>query len=246
MDTVGIATDGLVTVLGALRATRRVRVAGIRPVKVNLGSGLHVVRGWLNLDASPHALAANLPTWAQRAAYRLSDTRSQRSVDDYLRVLRTHKFVFCDLRRGIPLPDACADFLYTSHFLEHLEPEGAVSLLREANRVLRPGAILRVVVPDFAYFVALYETGDRRRAVDGIFSACARGRLSRHRYMYDEPGLRELLREAGFPEVARCDAGRGETPDLDLLDTRVDESLFVEATRLGRGNHLGPEAEGVG
>jgi hypothetical protein len=91
--------------------------------------------------------------------------------------------------------------------------------------------VFRVVVPDLDRFVAMYQAGERRKAVDGIFSAGALGALSRHRYMYDERGLRELLEEAGFTSIVRRRAGEGLTPDLDVLDTRVDESLYVEARR---------------
>ena len=55
----------------------------------------------------------------------------------------------CDLRRGIPYPDNSVDVVYHSHFLEHLDRDVAPGLLRESLRVLRPGGIHRIVVPDF-------------------------------------------------------------------------------------------------
>ena len=38
--------------------------------------------------------------------------------------------------------------LYSSHFLEHLRDPEARSFLRECMRVLKPGGILRLVVPN--------------------------------------------------------------------------------------------------
>jgi SAM-dependent methyltransferase len=54
-----------------------------------------------------------------------------------------------NLLAGFPFPDAKFDAVYSSHVLEHFTREQAQLLLRESYRVLKPGGILRVVVPDF-------------------------------------------------------------------------------------------------
>lgn len=61
-----------------------------------------------------------------------------------------------DLKRGIPFADGTVDAVYHSHFLEHLPRSSAESLLREAWRVLKPGGIQRIVVPDFALLCRRY------------------------------------------------------------------------------------------
>lgn len=61
-----------------------------------------------------------------------------------------------DLRRGLPFPDASFDAAYGSHVLEHLQPEAAARLLRECHRVLKPGGIARIVVPDLEAIARLY------------------------------------------------------------------------------------------
>src|SRR5207302_349822 len=48
------------------------------------------------------------------------------------------------------------DAVYGSHVLEHLEPEAAMRLLRECFRILKPGGIVRIVVPDLGVIVRLY------------------------------------------------------------------------------------------
>jgi hypothetical protein len=40
-----------------------------------------------------------------------------------------------------------------------------------------------------------------------------------------------LLREAGFSEVQRCRYREGRCPDLDRLDNRPEETLFMEAVK---------------
>ena len=63
-----------------------------------------------------------------------------------------------DLRLGIPLPDATVDVVYHSHVLEHFTREGGVTFLTECFRVLRPGGLLRIAVPDLENIVRAYIT----------------------------------------------------------------------------------------
>jgi predicted SAM-dependent methyltransferase len=61
-----------------------------------------------------------------------------------------------DLERGIPFPDNSFSAVYHSHLLEHLPKADAPGFLRECLRVLQPGGILRVVVPDLEKIARLY------------------------------------------------------------------------------------------
>jgi SAM-dependent methyltransferase len=54
-----------------------------------------------------------------------------------------------NLSKGIPSTDSSVDVVYHSHMLEHLERDVAGLFMREVLRVLKPGGVLRVVVPDF-------------------------------------------------------------------------------------------------
>ena len=53
-----------------------------------------------------------------------------------------------NIARGIPFAAGSVDAVYHSHFLEHLDRDVAVSFMAEVWRVLRPGGIQRIVVPD--------------------------------------------------------------------------------------------------
>ncbi len=61
-----------------------------------------------------------------------------------------------DLRRGLPFDDGSFDAVYHSHVLEHLSPEEATSMLGHCYRVLRPGGVMRVVVPDLEGIARTY------------------------------------------------------------------------------------------
>ena len=53
-----------------------------------------------------------------------------------------------DLAKGIPFDSDSIDVVYHSHVLEHLDRDVAGKFLMEIHRVLKPGGILRIVVPD--------------------------------------------------------------------------------------------------
>jgi SAM-dependent methyltransferase len=53
-----------------------------------------------------------------------------------------------DLRTGIPYPDSSVDAVYHSHVLEHIDRVHVPGFLAEVLRVLKPGGVHRVVVPD--------------------------------------------------------------------------------------------------
>jgi predicted SAM-dependent methyltransferase len=73
-----------------------------------------------------------------------------------------------DLRslQRFPLEDGCAELLFTSHCLEHLSDEAALHALHESCRILKPGAVMRILVPDLEKAFAAYRAGDA-----GFFSA---------------------------------------------------------------------------
>lgn len=54
----------------------------------------------------------------------------------------------CNLLKGIPFPSNQFDVVYHSQVLEHFEKDKAPEFMQECFRVLKPGGIIRVVVPD--------------------------------------------------------------------------------------------------
>ena len=225
--------DGSSLVLGKVRRNRLiVPVEGQSPVKVNIGCGLAVVPGWINIDGSLNALVATLPSSFHRLAYRFTGAHRYYSREEYCRILQDHCFVHHDLVYGIPLADNMVDYIYSSHFLEHLSRQDGVSLAEEMFRVIKPGGIVRISVPDLAYAVSLYEQGYKEKMlISYFFVEDDDSYFARHKYMYDFNMLSEMLIGAGFVNVRRCKVREGRTPDLDALDNRPEDSLFVEAER---------------
>jgi SAM-dependent methyltransferase len=61
-----------------------------------------------------------------------------------------------NLATGIPFASNSIDAVYHSHVLEHLDSDIADAFLIEVKRVLKPGGIHRIVVPDFEKYCAEY------------------------------------------------------------------------------------------
>jgi predicted SAM-dependent methyltransferase len=142
-----------------------------------------------------------------------------------------------DLRRPLPCPDAHWDGAFCEHTLEHLHTSDARRLLRELRRTLRPGAWLRIVVPDLRRYVEYYEGA----IPDPLFAerwprrAEAIGALTQsygHRSVWDAELACAELREAGFVEQRVVGYGEGSDPRLirDASERRW-ESLYVEARK---------------
>jgi predicted SAM-dependent methyltransferase len=200
--------------------------------KINLGCGLAVTTGWVNIDGSLNALVSTLPRPLHRLAYRMTGANRYYSEAEYCRLLRDHYFIHHDLAYSIPLADGIADYVYSSHFLEHLFRQDGEKLLMESFRVLKPGGTVRVVVPDLEHAISLYATGQKDKMLfENFFVEDDDSYYARHKYMYDFEMLSVALKRVGFHDIRRCEFRKGRTPDLECLDNRPDESLFVEATR---------------
>jgi predicted SAM-dependent methyltransferase len=61
-----------------------------------------------------------------------------------------------DLLGPLPAASASLDVVYSSHFIEHVPRHRVAPLLRECHRVLKPGGLLRLVVPDLLEMCTRY------------------------------------------------------------------------------------------
>ena len=77
-----------------------------------------------------------------------------------------------DITTGLPYEDQQYDAVYHSHVLEHLDPADGDRLLEDCYRVLKPGGVLRIVIPNLEQIAALY-LENHRQAWDGDETAAA-------------------------------------------------------------------------
>lgn len=210
--------------------------------RLNIGCGQHGLSGWFNLDNSWSAWVSKRPR-----LHRLLRNARLISAEHY-ELKWPDNIVVHDARRGLPCPDASIRFIYTSHFLEHLRRDEARFVLRECLRVLVPGGLIRLVVPDLFFFAQQYcrETeGELARLSQvtatpkhvehflselGIHPWRVSDRMP-HRWMYDEVSLTYGLCEVGFTAIHRCEFQKGEMLDVHMLDNRPEDSLYMEARK---------------
>ena len=211
-----------------LKKNKRIRIES-DVVKINIGSGLKTCEGWVNIDGTIHALSSNFNGVLKKICYRLSGVKRRYSLEQYCKILENNTYIHHNLAYGIPLIDESVDCIFSCHFLEHLSKEKAQNLLYDAYRVLKKGGLIRIGVPDFECFVEDYLQGNKEAAIDHIFAGEQTSYLDRHRYMYDYDILRSILANIGFNKIVKLSFQRGDTPDLNKLDSYPDTTLFIEA-----------------
>jgi len=95
--------------------------------------------------------------------------------------------------------------LYMGHFLEHIMPDDARTLLALIARRLPPDAEVSAVVPDMQAIFGAYlagEIGNNELNAAYVYSYV---QASKHLWCYDASSLRDLFEKAGFEEVRRID-----------------------------------------
>jgi predicted SAM-dependent methyltransferase len=112
------------------------------PTILNLGCGSKTSPRTVNIDFSVYQRIRKSPAGKVIAVVAVRGERRKQfeSMDDNL--------VVHDLRKGIPAADNSVDAVYHSHTQEHIDREVIPAFFAEILRVLRPGGVHRIVVPD--------------------------------------------------------------------------------------------------
>lgn len=197
-------------------------------VKVNLGSGLTVAPGWINLDLNVNVLFAKAPSSILSLIYRFSGAKQWYKEEEFISKLRNNRFVLHRIEYGLPFEDNSVNVYYTSHFLEHIFRYEVVHVLKECYRTLKKGGLIRIVIPDLEIAFKLYQQGQKEKALE-LFFVDGADYLSNHKYMYDFDMMKNILAEIGFVRIEKQSYRNGNTPDIDILDWREDVSLYLEA-----------------
>jgi len=106
------------------------------------------------------------------------------------------------------LKNESVDLIYASHVLEHYGRFAVNSVLEEWIRVLKPGGVLRLSVPDFAASARLYTEGKFPDGVYNVIGAVNGGQKNAydfHNVIFDTRDLTERLKLTGFSSVRSWD-----------------------------------------
>lgn len=145
-----------------------------------------------------------------------------------------------DLREPWPFPDNSVSYIYSEHVFEHFELHTEVPhFLGESLRILQPGGVFNVVVPETAEVLKAYGNPQ-----DAYWSTTARRwhpdwcrtdldhinyhfrQDGQHQYAWDSETLCAALQKAGFIDVQRRDFD----PALDSVDRKLG-SLSMTAIK---------------
>jgi predicted SAM-dependent methyltransferase len=144
-----------------------------------------------------------------------------------------------DLIKGLPVKDESFDAVVSIHALCELGVWDQVPVLKEIHRVLKPGGVLRLSLPDLDVNIKQYQARNQSHfqlyqwdTVAGNFITQVLWH-STIRCFYTREFVEELLKKAGFSQVNHVSFGTTSTrwPVLATLDNRQQESLFVEAVK---------------
>jgi len=153
-----------------------------------------------------------------------------------------------DLRRELPLPDLSCAIIYSEHFLEHLEyPTIASSFLKDCHRLLQPGGVIQLSVPDSEPPLRAYSTENSVAYFRSVtvrawhddwchtplehinyhFRQSASNRPPHspeyHHFAYDYETMHKALSAAGFVEISR----RAFDEQMDSPERREGSLLII-------------------
>lgn len=135
----------------------------------------------------------------------------------------------------LPIEDNSVSLIYACHILEHFGRYEFKAVLKEWLRVLEPGGVLRLSVPDFAACAAIYyECGlvDGLTGLVGLVAGGQRNSYDFHKMIFDEEFLSRELWELGFREVRHWDWQTTEHRNVDDYSQAYLPHLDKENGRL--------------
>jgi hypothetical protein len=146
--------------------------------------------------------------------------------------------LLADIREPLPLPDASVECIFCEEVLTQIEPEACLAFLRDCRRLLQPGGVVRVLMPDLQRFVRAYldrpewlvAIWDKHVAIP-LFTGTAcevlnRGLRAVGPFVYDRATFEQIAARAGMVcEISQFN--RSRHPALDGLDMRGPEETLT-------------------
>jgi predicted SAM-dependent methyltransferase len=147
-----------------------------------------------------------------------------------------------DLRYPLPFEDNSVDFIFNEHFFEHITPEEALPIMQDLKRVLKPGGVMRIAMPDLESVVShyLHVPLNKDHVIKDYHFEHVKTpaewinmsfRWWGHQWLYDWEELQRRLMEAGFTKMKRCKLHKSKYKDLEDLEIRQGSILIAEVTK---------------
>jgi SAM-dependent methyltransferase len=146
-----------------------------------------------------------------------------------------------DIREGLPINDNTLDYIVSIHALPMIPYTDVVPVLRELLRMLKPGGVLRLGLPDLERGIAAYQRGDRSYFfVSDDDAQSLGGKFVTHMLwfgysvtLFTPDFAQELLEKSGFAAVKLCEYRQTHSNFEGILDldNRQAESFFIEGVK---------------
>lgn len=151
-----------------------------------------------------------------------------------------HVHHVCDVTDLSVFSDNCADLIYACHVLEHVRHTALKQTLWEWRRVLKPGGVLRLSVPDFDKIIHIYQSCSRDlECILGPLMGGQEHRYNIHYGAFNQTYLANKLKEVGFGDVRVWEPGKVAHHDfsdwansgISRNGTTLPVSLNIEAVK---------------
>jgi predicted SAM-dependent methyltransferase len=124
----------------------------------------------------------------------------------------------CSVDNLCDFADGSVDLIYAAHVLEHFGRHEVEAVLKGWLRVLKPGGLARIAVPDFSAVAALYEQEGLQDGFSGLVGLVCGGQRNQydfHKIIFDEAFLSSLLMKVGFRAIRHWDWRATEHTHID-------------------------------
>lgn len=198
---------------------------------VQYGCGWSAPPTWRNFDASATLRFEKVPIFGRM--YTKNSRRFPSNVE------------YGDIVKGLPINRNSCDAIFASHILEHLALDDLKIALAHTYKLLKPGGVFRLIVPDLRVYAEAYLYSSDPLAAHRFMqdtylgmSFRPRGLLglmnmwlakSQHLWMWDYSSLKHELINSGFVNIRQC--AFGDSSDLLYKDVE-DSERFVNSVAI--------------
>ena len=210
-------------------------------MKLNIGCGQTIIKGWVNADNSFSIKLSKYPLFFLELLFKLKIV--DKSQYDFILFARKNIIQNIDATQ-LPYDSSSIDVIYSSHMMEHLQRDDAKTFIKECFRVLKPGGILRLSLPDLKIIADNYLKHNdadlfikhllmeppKTKKIKHLIKLYISGGFREHSWMYDGKSLLKILNEFGFKNSTILKPGVTNIPNeknLNLYE-RANESVYVE------------------
>ena len=196
--------------------------------KLNVGASIDdMVDGWLNITwwGIPFDDMIN----KEVEGYEIYKSKNGVDVLNY------------DVTKGLPFEDNSINYIYSSHFIEHLTFEESIEFFKECKRILRKDGIIRIICPDLEKWINSYIKNDQQffdkykqqitidspdnylyYLLDRITTKgqimCSNFYNWDHKWMWDFESMELVLKDIGFNEIQKSSSLVSDIPEVESVE----------------------------